>query len=76
MKWLRYQLSRWRYALSFIIPVPMSTTCVRSVSGADVQAGGHGNHFRDDDHHDLTSIKWVQWRHRYFRQRTESVCIG
>lgn len=65
-----------RYLLSLIVPVPMRSTHAATVSGADVRAGGHGNHYRDDDHHDLVSARWAQWRGRCLRQRTTTTCIG
>ena len=65
-----------RYQLSKIIPVRFRSTFAHGVSGDDVQAGGHGNHFRDDNHADLVSVVWWQWRGRSFRQRNVSTCIG
>lgn len=69
-------MRKLRYILSLLLPVPMRSTHTAGVRGVDVQAGGHGNHFRDDDHHDLVSIKWWQWRGHCFRERTISTCIG
>ena len=69
-------MSHCFYLISKLFPVPMRSTYVAGVSGADVQAGGHGNHFRDDDHRELVSIRWTQWRGRCFRKRTISTCIG
>jgi hypothetical protein len=65
-----------RYLLSKLIPVPMRTTYAESFKEADVQAGGHGNHFRDDDHADLVGVRWWQWRGRTFAHRTVHVCVG
>jgi hypothetical protein len=69
-----------RFLLSKIIPVPMNSTYALSVSGEAVREGGNaigfGNHYRDDDHHDLVSARWWQWRGRCFRQHTRSICIG
>lgn len=68
-------MERLRYLLSFVIPMPMRSTYTTTVVGANVQAGGHGNHFRDDDHHDLVTVRWFQWRNRIFHQRTVSTCL-
>ncbi len=65
-----------RYLLSNLIPVPMRSTYVGNASGAAIEAGASGtNHFRDDDHDDLVSIRWWQWRGRCFGQRTVSTCL-
>ena len=64
-----------RYLLSKLFPIPMRSTYATTVRGSDVQAGGHGNHFRDDDHHDLVSIRWWQWRGRTFHKRTVAMCL-
>jgi hypothetical protein len=64
-----------RYLLSKLIPVPMRSTYVVGVEGGRVQAGEVGNHFRDDDHADLVSIRWTQWRGRVWHKRTNAVCL-
>ncbi len=64
-----------RFLLSKIIPVHFVSTYSHQVLGAEVQGGGHGNHFRDDDHADLVRVRWWQWRGRYFAQRSTSVCL-
>jgi hypothetical protein len=63
-----------RYLLSKLFPIPMRSTYAAEVPGVGVQAGGYGNHFRDDDHQDLVTICWVQWRGRCLRRRTVSTC--
>lgn len=65
-----------RYLLSKLVPVPMHSTYVEGVEGGRVQAGEVGNHFRNDDHADLVSINWWQWRGRCFHQRTIATCLG
>jgi hypothetical protein len=65
-----------RYLLSLIIPVPMRSTHAQSVKESDIAAGGHGNHFRSDDHHDLVHGKWWQWRGRTFAYSTVHICIA
>jgi len=64
-----------RYLLSLLFPVPMRSTFTHEVKAHDVQAGGDANHFRDEDHHDLVTVRWIQWRGRFARQRTVSTCL-
>jgi hypothetical protein len=63
-----------RYLLSLLFPVPMRSThlSLRRHRREDIEAGidGAHNHFLTDDHHDLVSIRWWQWRGRCFAQRT------
>ncbi len=64
-----------RYLLSKLMPVPMRSTFTTKVLGVGVVDGVSGNHVRDDDHHDLVTMRWIQWRGRYMRQRTVSTCL-
>jgi hypothetical protein len=65
-----------RYLLSLLVPVRFRSVYAEGVHSADVQAGGHGNHFRDDDHADLVTVRWWQWRGRTWSKRTLSTCIA
>lgn len=65
-----------RYLISKLLPVPMHSTYTLAVLGSDVRAGGHGNHFRNDDHQDRVAIRWWQWRNHCFARHTVSTCIG
>jgi hypothetical protein len=65
-----------RYLLSKLIPIPMRSTYACPVAGEAIVAGTSGtNHFRTDDHHDLVSIRWWQWRGHCFAQRTVASCL-
>lgn len=65
-----------RYHASRLLPMPFRSTHAQTTfDSEDVQAGGHGNHFRDDTHVDLIEARWWQWRGRCFHNRTVTVCV-
>lgn len=63
------------YRLSLMVPMRFRTIYGQDIAASDVQAGGHGNHFRDDDHHDGVTVSWWQWRGRIWRTRTMAICL-
>lgn len=63
------------YRLSRLIPVRFTTLCGVQVSAAEMDEGGHGNHFRSGEHYDAERASWWQWRDRIFRHRTVRICL-
>lgn len=64
-----------RYRLSRLIPVRFRTLCGVQIAEAEIASGGHGNHYRGDEHYDAESCTWWQWRDRTYRPRTMRICL-
>lgn len=69
------QRARLRYLLSLLFPVPMSSTYLTHIDGERVQRGECGNHFESEQHTDMVSARWWQWRGRTWRKRTVTFCV-
>lgn len=63
-----------RYRLSLILPMRFTTLVGVQISEAEVNEGGHGNHFRSGAHFDAEHVSWWQWRGRIARHRTTRIC--